>query len=318
MRSREIGRVVGALATAVVLAGASDLLAQGIVPNPGFTGGLAPWVATPAAGYSVGWDGAQGSAAAGALSYDWPSAVGTSEIYVASQCFPAAASTLYDVAGSFRYAGSSTIVPRGGLVIQTFADAACTTSAGGPTSGFGLSFGGTPGDTWATTSYSKGYETTATTAAMRVLLRVTSFATGASSGWFDDILVVPSSFAYHTVTPCRLVDTRDMGAPIGGPALGGQETRTFAASGSCSIPSTARSLSFNVTATASTSAGNLRLFPSGQPVPTISTINYAAGQSRANNGIVALTFPGNTFSVFASQPVGTSVHLIVDVNGYFE
>jgi hypothetical protein len=116
---------------------------------------------------------------------------------------------------------------------------------------------------------------------MRVLLRVSSFAAGASSGWFDDISVVPSAFDYYTVAPCRLVDTRDLGAPIGGPVLDGQETRTFTASGSCGIPSTARALSVNVAVTAPTSVGNLRLFPSG-------------------------------------QAAGTTVHMILDVNGYFE
>ena len=69
--------------------------------------------------------------------------------------------------------------------------------------------------------------------------------------------------------------------------------------------------------TQSTSAGNVRLFPAGQTVPNISTINYTAGQTRANNAIIVLN-PSGAMSAFAGQPAGTTVHVIIDVNGYFE
>jgi uncharacterized repeat protein (TIGR01451 family) len=122
--------------------------------------------------------------------------------------------------------------------------------------------------------------------------------------------------SFFTVAPCRVVDTRG-GAPIGGPVLQGQQTRVFAMAGNCGIPSTANALSVNLTATQSTAPGNVRLFPAGQPVPPISSINYVAGQTRANNAIVSLDFSGQ-MAAFVGQPVGTTVHLIIDVNGYFE
>ena len=121
---------------------------------------------------------------------------------------------------------------------------------------------------------------------------------------------------FFTVAPCRVVDTRG-GAPIGGPALQGQETRVLAVGGQCSVPSTAKAVSINLTVTQSTSAGNVRLFPAGQTVPNISTINYTAGQTRANNAIIVLN-PSGAMSAFAGQPAGTTVHVIIDVNGYFE
>jgi uncharacterized repeat protein (TIGR01451 family) len=121
---------------------------------------------------------------------------------------------------------------------------------------------------------------------------------------------------FFTVAPCRAVDTRG-GAPLGGPVLQGQETRVFTVAGLCGISSTAKAVSINLTVTESTSAGNVRLFPAGQTVPNISTINYAAGQTRANNAIVSLDFSGG-MAAFAGQPAGTTVHVIIDVNGYFE
>ncbi len=121
---------------------------------------------------------------------------------------------------------------------------------------------------------------------------------------------------YFTLAPCRVVDTRG-GAPIGGPALQGQQTRTLAVVGHCGIPSTAKAVSINLAVTQPTAAGNVRLFPAGQTVPTVSSINYAAGQTRANNAIIRLNASG-AMAAFVGQPAGTTVHLIIDVNGYFE
>jgi hypothetical protein len=121
---------------------------------------------------------------------------------------------------------------------------------------------------------------------------------------------------YLTLVPCRVVDTRG-GAPIGGPALQGQQTRVFAVAGICGIPSTAKALSINLTVTQPSAAGNVRLFAAGQLSPTTSSINYVATQTRANNAVVSLN--GSTeMAAFVGQPPGTTVHLIIDVNGYFE
>jgi hypothetical protein len=117
---------------------------------------------------------------------------------------------------------------------------------------------------------------------------------------------------FYTVTPCRIVDTR---SPAPGSPLASGVSRTFAIVGNCLIPPTARAISFNVTVTASTSSGNVRLFPGGTPVPATSSVNFSAGQTRANNGIVALGTNGD-LGVLLS-PAGTA-HVIIDVNGYME
>jgi len=117
--------------------------------------------------------------------------------------------------------------------------------------------------------------------------------------------------AYFTVTPCRLVDSR-VGLP--GPLLAG-DTRSVPAAGSCDIPSGAAAVALNITVTQPTSPGNLRLFPAGASVPPVSTLNYSAGQTRANNAIVKLSDTGG-FDVYCAQASG-STHFIVDVYGYF-
>jgi hypothetical protein len=124
-------------------------------------------------------------------------------------------------------------------------------------------------------------------------------------------LTVPVGFyRFHTVAPCRLVDTR-----ITGPALQARSDRTFALVGKCLIPETARALSLNVTVTEPSAPGDLRIAPPPGP-PASSVINYGAGQTRAAQAVVALDDTG--FVVVRSGQSTGSVHLILDVTGYFE
>lgn len=127
---------------------------------------------------------------------------------------------------------------------------------------------------------------------------------------FDEAL------GFYTLTPCRLMDTRDLGAAIGGPVLTAQAERSFLAVGHCGIPSTARAVSFNVTVTQATAPGNLRLYPAGTQLPTVSALNYLAGQTRGNNGVARLDAAGS-LTAYAAQSQGTA-HLILDVNGYYQ
>jgi uncharacterized repeat protein (TIGR01451 family) len=130
--------------------------------------------------------------------------------------------------------------------------------------------------------------------------------------------VVPPGPAsrFFTVAPCRLLDTRDGTGAYGGPALVAGQDRTFGAFGRCGIPATARALSVNLTVTGATVPGNLRLYPGGQPLPLVSTVNYVPGVTRANNAIVALDGAGE-FTIRCAQASGTT-DAIVDVNGYFD
>ena len=125
-----------------------------------------------------------------------------------------------------------------------------------------------------------------------------------------------STASFFTLTPCRLLDTRNATGPLGGPALNAGFTRGFTATGRCGIPSSAHALSVNVTITQTDAAGELRFFPVGIPIPATSSISYKADQTRANNAVVQLG-TGGDLQVFADQPSGTT-QLIIDVNGYFE
>jgi hypothetical protein len=130
-------------------------------------------------------------------------------------------------------------------------------------------------------------------------------------------LAAPPGQAYYTVSPCRVLDSRVTTGPWGGQPLGAQRERTATVvGGTCAIPATAKALSFNLTATAATAAGHIRVYPAGTSRPTVSSLNFAAGQTRGNNGIVSLGAAGD-LAFFSAQASG-SVHVVLDVNGYFE
>jgi hypothetical protein len=121
---------------------------------------------------------------------------------------------------------------------------------------------------------------------------------------------------FYTLTPCRVLDTRSPTGPYGGPALAALSDRTFIIGGQCGIPPAATGVSVNVTVTQPTAAGDLRIFPAASPLPLVSTINYRAGQTRANNAI-ALLGPAGDLTIHSDQPTGTT-HFILDVNGYYQ
>jgi streptogramin lyase len=118
----------------------------------------------------------------------------------------------------------------------------------------------------------------------------------------------PQSSLY-LVTPCRFLDTRDLNYPIGASA-----TWELTASGHCGIPEGAHALVANITAVNPQTTGWLALYAAAQPWPGVSTMNYRAGRTRANNAIVPL-FNGG-MSIYNGGDL--SVHFIIDVTGYFK
>jgi hypothetical protein len=129
----------------------------------------------------------------------------------------------------------------------------------------------------------------------------------------------PPASDFHTVTPCRVVDTRNPEGPTGGPILGAGSIRSFPATGgTCGVPSTAVAVSVNLTAVGSAAAGYLTLFP-GDIVnaPVVSNINFTTGVTRANNAVVLLAADGTGRIQVKNGSVG-AVHFVLDVNGYFQ
>lgn len=128
-------------------------------------------------------------------------------------------------------------------------------------------------------------------------------------------VVATPGTAFHTLTSCRIVDTRRAPGPWGAPALPGGGLRSFALAGQCGIPMTAKSVAANVTVTQPAAGGHLVVFPAGGSAPLASVINFSAGQTRANNAVLKLG-TGGAITVQSGSP--GAVHFILDVTGWFE
>lgn len=136
---------------------------------------------------------------------------------------------------------------------------------------------------------------------------------------FNDVgaaWIFSSALSFYPLAPCRLLDTRNADGPLGGPALAATGSRLFTVTGTCGVPADVRALSTNVTVTQPADAGDLILHAGGEPTPTVSTISFRSGVTRANNAIVRLATDGSGTLNAVNQSPGT-VHVIVDVNGFF-
>jgi hypothetical protein len=123
-------------------------------------------------------------------------------------------------------------------------------------------------------------------------------------------------FQYHSVTPCRVADTRNITAPI----LTSGVVRTFTVQGNCGIPAGAKAVSINTTAVGPNGAGFLTLYPAGATQPVVSNINFNAGEPALGNGaIVPLGAATPDLAVFPFvNAAGGAVHMVIDATGYFQ
>ncbi len=122
---------------------------------------------------------------------------------------------------------------------------------------------------------------------------------------------------FYSLPPCRLVDTRGADGLLGGPRLAAQMERDFPLLMSSCIPSgvtpVAYSLNFTVVPNPpGQHLGYLTVWPTGQPQPTVSTLNNPTGTTVANAAVVPAGQEGKV-AVFAYN----TTDLLVDINGYF-
>jgi len=122
--------------------------------------------------------------------------------------------------------------------------------------------------------------------------------------------------SFFTITPCRVVDTRQPNGPYGGPSLaGGGARRLFQLAGQCGVPADAKAVAANITAIPSTS-GFFSVGPSGV-ANVSSTVNFQAGKVRAGNAVVGLTGDPLGAIWVQSNSAGTA-DLLIDLAGYFK
>jgi hypothetical protein len=123
----------------------------------------------------------------------------------------------------------------------------------------------------------------------------------------------PSALAFYPVTPCRIADTRNSAGPLGGPSIGGQQSRTFPIlSSACNLPATAQAYSLNFAAVPPGPLGYLTVWPTGLMQPYVASLNAITGTVTANAAIIPAG-TGGSIDVFASN----ATDLVIDIDGYF-
>ncbi|MGA2715689.1 MAG: protease pro-enzyme activation domain-containing protein [Bryobacteraceae bacterium] len=138
-------------------------------------------------------------------------------------------------------------------------------------------------------------------------------ATGSASNSVPFVVTPNSSLQFLTVTPCRIMDTRNANGPLGGPFISGATTRTIPiASSTCGIPANASAYSLNFTVVPRGALNYLSVWPTGQTQPLVSTLNSQDGSVIANAAIVPAG-TGGAINAYATN----DTDLVVDINGYF-
>lgn len=128
---------------------------------------------------------------------------------------------------------------------------------------------------------------------------------------------------YSPVEPCRIFDTRNAGGII---AAG--TSRDFFVHGDTDISGQGGNLTgceapqgepvavaLNITLVPGATAGHIRVYPAGTPLPNASTINFSASTNIANALVAKTNFDisDSDLSIYATF----DTHVLADVQGYF-
>lgn len=133
---------------------------------------------------------------------------------------------------------------------------------------------------------------------------------GSADVAIDVFATFPAGSNLVTASPVRIADTRT-GANI---SAGG--TLNVQVTGKAGVPADAQAVLVSVTGihtVGSTGIGNLRVFPAGGAVPTISTLNYVSSTSDVANFAIVKIGANGQISLYSD---GSPIDAAVDVLGY--
>jgi hypothetical protein len=124
----------------------------------------------------------------------------------------------------------------------------------------------------------------------------------------------PTAATYRPLAPVRILDTRSgVGAPVAAVPAGGSVTLQVTGNGGVPVSGVGAAV-LNVTVTQAAAGGYVTVYPAGGSRPSVSNLNFVAGQTIANLSAVK-TGTGGAVTLYNGSS-GT-VHLIADIAGYF-
>jgi hypothetical protein len=124
---------------------------------------------------------------------------------------------------------------------------------------------------------------------------------------------VGAGFAFHPISPARVQDSRpgSVVGPYVTPWSGGLSREVKVTGGR--VPSYARAVAINLTATNTTAGSHLTVWPAGATRPLASSLNWRAGWTIAN----AVTMPVGTGGKVGVYADAGAVDVVADVGGWY-
>ncbi len=149
---------------------------------------------------------------------------------------------------------------------------------------------------------------------------------GAKAGARTDFIIDVTGYfigssgdGYVQFGPHRILDTRPGPGNYGltGKFVAGTP-RKIQVAGIAGLPSSGVvAVTGNVTAISPSAKGYVYLSPASTSSPSSSTVNFPAGDIRANNVVVPVADDGTLAAVYISPTGGATVDLVLDITGYF-
>ncbi|HEX3528831.1 MAG TPA: Ig-like domain-containing protein [Thermoanaerobaculia bacterium] len=130
---------------------------------------------------------------------------------------------------------------------------------------------------------------------------------------------------YYTVTPCRVLDTRQPGAlGDGGIFTGGSNAtnpRRLMVGGRCGVPASAKVVVLNVAVTNFSTSGYVLLYPGlTPPADAAGDFAFSSIPAPAKSDFLqaALLAADGSLGIQVTIPTGSTLHLVIDINGYYD
>lgn len=120
----------------------------------------------------------------------------------------------------------------------------------------------------------------------------------------------------NPLPPCILLDTHRV---ADGPALHSNVRKVVGVRGACGVPATAKRVSVKITVLQGTAKGNLQFFPGNVTAPASGILRFERQQTRTGSFNLPLATNGaGTIALLPFVTGNGTVHVVVEVNGYFE
>ena len=136
---------------------------------------------------------------------------------------------------------------------------------------------------------------------------------GAGGGALIHAAVNSSSAVFHALSPVRVFDTRVGSGGVPSAPVGPDSTLDVVVAGVNGVPTDATAVVLNVTVVDGTAPSFLTVWPTGEPKPLASSLNWT-GPAATPNGVTAPIGAGGKISFY--NLTGT-VHVLADVTGYY-